>query len=152
MEDMNILDIENEIHMFCLHHIYLPRMNHSLYQYMETWNREPPFTCASSMRNLSLIQLWISGLSRTLINEDVIMDEVNLLIKTVIHCITCHYICMWALLSMELIGMGHFLMKKISSELKWLTQLTHFKKVTLMNYSVLSTHLKPVTVWEWIYT
>ena len=53
MEDMNILDIENEIHMFCLHHIYLPRMNHSLYQYMETWNREPPFTCASSMRNLS---------------------------------------------------------------------------------------------------
>ena len=61
MEDMKILNVENEIHLFCLHYVFLPRINHAIFQFFEAWNHHP----LSSMNNLSPIQLWISGLSRT---------------------------------------------------------------------------------------
>ena len=59
MEDTMILNVDNEIHMFCLHYIYLQRINHALNQFLEGWNYHP----LSSVNNLSPIQLWISGLS-----------------------------------------------------------------------------------------
>lgn len=62
MEDMMILNVENEIHMFALHYIYLPRINHALNQFLDGWNHHPFF----SVSNLSPIQLWISGLSRSI--------------------------------------------------------------------------------------
>lgn len=60
MEDMMILNVESEIHIFCLHYIYIPRINLALSQFLDAWNYHP----LSSMGNLSPIQLWISGLSR----------------------------------------------------------------------------------------
>lgn len=30
MEDIDILDIDNDLHLFCLHYVYLPRINNSL--------------------------------------------------------------------------------------------------------------------------
>ena len=58
MENEGILNIENEVHMFCLHYVFLPRINHSLSLFIDAWNHHG----LSSMHNFSPIQLWISGL------------------------------------------------------------------------------------------
>lgn len=60
LEDEHLLDVENETHLFSLHYIYLSRINHALNEFSNGWNHHP----LSSERNLSPIQLWISGLSR----------------------------------------------------------------------------------------
>lgn len=57
MEDNNILDIDSEIHLFCLHYIFLPRINQSLQQFMQVWNHHP----LGTERNLSPTQLWMTG-------------------------------------------------------------------------------------------
>ena len=59
MEEQCILDIDNELHLFCLHYIYLSRIGTALSQFMEAWNNHPLSTC----HNMSPIQLWIQGLS-----------------------------------------------------------------------------------------
>ena len=33
MEDIGILDTESDVHLFCLHYVYLPRINQSLQQF-----------------------------------------------------------------------------------------------------------------------
>ena len=67
MEDLHILNVDNDIHMFCLHYIFLPRINHAIGQFLEAWNNHP----LSTMSNLSPTQLWISGLSRTSVNDEI---------------------------------------------------------------------------------
>lgn len=57
MENHSILDVDNELHIFCLHYIYLGRINHALQMFMDAWNNHP----LSSEHNLTPIQLWISG-------------------------------------------------------------------------------------------
>lgn len=77
MKDLMILNVDNEIHMFCLHYVYLPRINRALNQFLEAWNQHP----LSSMSNLSPIQLWIAGLSRNPSPEyltEVCMDILSL--------------------------------------------------------------------------
>ena len=56
-----MLNVENEIHIFFLHYIYIPRINRAVSQFLDGWNHHP----LSSMRNLSPVQLWIAGLSRS---------------------------------------------------------------------------------------
>ena len=60
MEDEEILLVGSEIHMFCLHFVFITRLNIALRQFTEAWNNHP----LSSERHLSPNQLWISGLSR----------------------------------------------------------------------------------------
>ncbi len=69
MEDLKILNVENKVHMFCIHYIYITRINAALSKFLNAWNLHP----LSSMNNLSPIQLWIAGLSRN-VNEDPIND------------------------------------------------------------------------------
>ena len=38
LEDSGVLDNENDVHLFCLHYVFLPRIYHSLQQFLETWN------------------------------------------------------------------------------------------------------------------
>ena len=57
MEDIGLLDIDNLIHLFCLHFVHLYRINHSIEEFTAAWNDHP----LSSVRNLSPKQLWISG-------------------------------------------------------------------------------------------
>ena len=58
LEDQHLLNIEDDLHMFCLHYIFLPRINLALEQFMSACNNHP----LSTSNNLSPIQLWISGL------------------------------------------------------------------------------------------
>jgi len=55
-----ILNINSEVHMFCLHFVYSARLNYSLKQFLHSWNQHPLSTC----NNLSPVQLWIVGLGQ----------------------------------------------------------------------------------------
>lgn len=71
MEELELLDADNETHLFCLHYIYLPRINQALSSFTQAWNNHP----LSSEGNLSPIQLWISGLPNT--GHDLELTEVS---------------------------------------------------------------------------
>lgn len=57
MEDELLLNVDNEVHLFCIHYVFLPRI---LLMFADAWNNHG----LSSMGYLTPIQLWISGLSR----------------------------------------------------------------------------------------
>ena len=61
MEEEGLLDCENEVHLYCLHYVFLSRINKSLEVFKEAWNQHP----LSTEGNLSPCQLWISGDSNT---------------------------------------------------------------------------------------
>ena len=60
MENNNILHVDNELHVFCLHYVFLKRINHSLCMFVNAWNNHP----LSTEHNCTPVQLWISGLAR----------------------------------------------------------------------------------------
>eukprot|EP00794_Sanderia_malayensis_P013373 gene13373-14747_t len=54
MEDRGILDQNNEVHIFALHFVYLPKINHSLEEFVSQWNYHGLRTCSRQ----SPIALW----------------------------------------------------------------------------------------------
>ena len=58
MEEHWILDAANGIDLFFLHFVYLPRIQHSLNQFQESWNHHP----VSTEGNKSPYQLWTLGM------------------------------------------------------------------------------------------
>ena len=70
MEDQAILNVDNDIHVFCLHYVFLTRINKALNQFQAAWNQHP----LSSCNNLSPVQLWIAGLSRCPSNHETLTD------------------------------------------------------------------------------
>lgn len=52
-----LLDPCNEIHLYCLHYIFVPRLNESLSEFSQSWNHHP----LSSTQNLTPRQLWMTG-------------------------------------------------------------------------------------------
>ena len=67
MEEINILDVDFDIHLFCLHYMYLPQINSSLNLFREAWNNHP----LSSSSHLSPSPLWMSGVHPDEVNTDV---------------------------------------------------------------------------------
>ena len=57
LEDMNMLNIDNDLHIFCLQYIFLPRLNNSLQEFISMWNNHP----LGTERNMSPTQLWMTG-------------------------------------------------------------------------------------------
>lgn len=60
MERCGILDPCNEMHLFALHYVFLPRINRNLRAFQEAHTRAP----LSSEGNSSPEQLWVSGMLR----------------------------------------------------------------------------------------
>ena len=54
LESCQLFDPLNDIHMYALHFIYLPRINKSLQEFVNQWNSQPILT----ERNLSPMQLY----------------------------------------------------------------------------------------------
>lgn len=73
MEMSSILDPDNELHLYSLHYVFLPRVNAALNTLKESWNNHP----LSSEGGLSPLQLWISGVIRQNTPEDFTMTEVK---------------------------------------------------------------------------
>ncbi len=59
MEECQLLDPVNELHIFSLHFMYLPRINRALQEMERDWAYHP----ISSANNQSPYQLWYSGMT-----------------------------------------------------------------------------------------
>lgn len=73
MENNYLLDVDNEVHLFCLHYVFLQRINMSLQTFTEAWNNHP----LSSERNRSPVQLWITGLTRQIVTDLQLAEVIN---------------------------------------------------------------------------
>ena len=60
MEEQRILDSENEIHIYALHYIYIPRINNALSAFMTGWNNHSIRT----EHGQSPLQLFVAGALR----------------------------------------------------------------------------------------
>lgn len=60
MESVGLLQPENDVHIYSLHYVYLPRINASVRAFRDAWNRHP----MSSERGLSPHQQWIAGIAQ----------------------------------------------------------------------------------------
>ena len=60
LENEGFLDPLNEVHVFALHDIYMPRINKALEEFSNDWKYHP----LSSERNQSPYQLWHYGMTR----------------------------------------------------------------------------------------
>ena len=58
MEGSGLLDPCNETDLFCLHHVYLPRINEQLERFKDAWNNHRLRT----EHNLTPLQLWARGI------------------------------------------------------------------------------------------
>ncbi|KAJ7388360.1 hypothetical protein OS493_038202 [Desmophyllum pertusum] len=58
MEDESILDILDDVHLYSLHHVYLPRINRSLEEFIQQMNNHP----VSTENNQSPLQMWERGM------------------------------------------------------------------------------------------
>ena len=73
MENCGILDPSNEVHMFALHHVFLPRINRNLVMFQKAYNRSP----LSTERGCSPTQLWIRGMLAVAHSAQQVAQEFN---------------------------------------------------------------------------
>ena len=59
MEEEGVLDPDDIIHLFCLHYVFIKRINCSLTEFVNAWNRHP----MESEHGLSPEQLWVVGMA-----------------------------------------------------------------------------------------
>ena len=57
LEDEGVLDLFNEVDMFCLHFVFLPQIQQTLDSFIESWNNHS----ISTEKNLTPNQLFIRG-------------------------------------------------------------------------------------------
>ncbi len=58
LEDLGLLDPDQDLHVICLHYVFLPRLNWHLQEFMRMWDKHP----LSTEGNRSPEQLWVAGL------------------------------------------------------------------------------------------
>lgn len=59
LEELELLDVDDESHLFSLHYVYLPKIRYSLQAFQQSWNNHP----MGSVRGLSPTRQWMQGLS-----------------------------------------------------------------------------------------
>lgn len=58
LEQRAMLDATSELHLYCLHLVYLPLINEAIDEFVGQWNNHP----VTTESNLSPNQLWIEGM------------------------------------------------------------------------------------------
>ena len=71
LESIGMLDPTNELHLLCLHTVFVPRINRHLESWREAWAKHP----MSSEHHLSPEELWTSGLQRIANSNSHIANE-----------------------------------------------------------------------------
>lgn len=89
MQDRGMLDAANDINLFCLHYVFLPRIERHLNLFSSGWNNKP----LSSERNRTPWQLWYQGLlsiynSDYLVARDIRQYESEVLVS-IVYTICC---------------------------------------------------------------
>lgn len=72
-ESINLLDPLNELHLFCLHYVYIPRINRHLQEWKNGWNNHRLRT----EHNYSPLQLYTMGLQSLMGTSSVIAQELS---------------------------------------------------------------------------
>ena len=80
MEVTGMLDPDDDVHLFCLHYAFIPRINSSLVQFMTMWNDHPLRTESNHSPN----QLWMTG-------RRAMDPESRTIMPVSIACPTCKY-------------------------------------------------------------
>uniref|UniRef100_A0A1A8RMV9 Zgc:174680 n=1 Tax=Nothobranchius rachovii TaxID=451742 RepID=A0A1A8RMV9_9TELE len=65
MEEGQLIDLSDEIHLFCVHYVFLPRLKSDLQCFLHSWNFHP----IKTEGNLSPEQLWHIGMLQTPVEE-----------------------------------------------------------------------------------
>lgn len=73
MEEQGILDSLNEHHLFCLHYVYLPRIEHAISEFINQWNNHG----LSTQGGQTPLQLWHTGIISNIGIQPVINDIFN---------------------------------------------------------------------------
>jgi len=72
LEQSGVLDPDNDIHLWCLHYVFLPIINRHLTNWRNAWVQHP----LRSEGNSTPMQLWIRGLNRVWGSTSSISSEV----------------------------------------------------------------------------
>jgi len=72
LEKVNILDPDNDTHLFCLHYVFIPRINRHLEMWRAAWIKHP----MRSEHNMTPEQLYASGLQSIACTNCHIAEEV----------------------------------------------------------------------------
>ena len=67
-------DVLNDLHIFSLHHVYIPRIEHSLRELVRQMNNRP----VSTERNLSPLQMWEKGMLENLHSGHTALSEAEI--------------------------------------------------------------------------
>ena len=67
LEEQEYLNPVNEIHLYCFHYVFIPRINQHIQKFVDGWDNHP----ISSERNLTPNQLWIMGLHKAQSQTDI---------------------------------------------------------------------------------
>jgi len=73
LERGGTLDQSNEVDMYCLHHIFLPRINKNLREFQESWNSH----ALSSEGRMTPYQLFFLGLDHAIVHSGYNFESVN---------------------------------------------------------------------------
>ena len=98
MEYIQLLDPENDLHLFSLHYIFIPRINRHLDEWKQAWLMHP----MRSEHNESPYQLWTSGMlqfARSTILVGSEMFEELTQVYSYFHCNS--HLCMLLILSSQ---------------------------------------------------
>eukprot|EP00794_Sanderia_malayensis_P020843 gene20843-22886_t len=72
LEDLDILNVLNDVHVFALHKVFIPMINNCLKEFCEQMNHRP----LSTERNRSLLQLFTGGILSNMHLGSVAIDSV----------------------------------------------------------------------------
>lgn len=102
MESEGVLNPDNWIHLFCLHYVFLPRINASIDAFREAWNQHP----MQSENGRSPHQQWISGMAQY--HGNIISSLVKLFIITISYIHYYEFLCRILLIFTALTGTPPF--------------------------------------------
>ena len=76
LEDQGVLDPLNDTDLFCLHYVFLPRINASLHSFQQAWNNHPLSTenCRSPLE-IYMIDSLENGLFHDSLSMNLLQDE-----------------------------------------------------------------------------
>lgn len=72
METCHVLNPDNDVHIFCLHYVFTPRINRDLDSFVAAWNRHG----ISSAGNQTPLQLWMMGMNSVAYSDLLVAQEI----------------------------------------------------------------------------
>jgi len=65
LEEDGFIDLSNEIHLFCVQYVFIPRLRSDLQHFIDSWNNHP----ISTEANLTPQQMWTIGMLQAPVPE-----------------------------------------------------------------------------------